>query len=458
MTYVDTTQRDEYTATSGQTVFAYTSRILVNTDLQVYDEGVLQALTTHYTVSGVGSAGGGNVTFVTGITLNNTVILLRNMGEDQNTDYTPSGPFQANDHETALDKLTMKSQDLREIVNRAIKFAVTSLLNDIDAPEGTSASDRGGKVWAWDSAGTGLELLAATIIDAVSVIAVKGDIVQGDASGDAAKLAIGGTGAIPNVVSGLLAYLAIGADMDFFQILNGTGKAQWGKLGKSGATVVSANALPLLKDGMVNAVSGTTTINTMDTVGVGGIKILNFTGALQLTNSANIILPNGLNITTITNDVGMFHEVTTGVWKLVAWTGHVLNHTHLTAAQGGVLTKVLLSAAGIGSTPDANTLYKDNIITATCTFDGTGTPAYSANKFNFDATAITDNGTGDYTLTIDRNLAAATYAGIVSVEGSGARIAGINNIAVGTVDIKVFNDAGTAVDDNGISVTLIGAQ
>lgn len=205
MTYVDTTNRDDYTATSGQTVFAYTFRILTEAELNVYDEGVLQTLTTHYTISGVGNAGGGNVTFVTGVTLDNEILIIRDTADTQNTDYTVSGAFPAESHETALDKLTMKGQDLDEKLGRALKFAITSLLSDINAPEGTSAADGGGKVWAWNSARTALELLSPTVIDAVSVIAVKGDMVQGDASGNAEKLAVGATSAVYQVVAGKIA-------------------------------------------------------------------------------------------------------------------------------------------------------------------------------------------------------------------------------------------------------------
>ena len=158
MTYVDTTQRREYTATSSQTVFAYTFRILANTDIKVYDDGVLKTLTTHYTVSGVGDAGGGNVTFGTGVTEGNLVVITRSTPDTQNTDYTASGPFAANDHETALDKLAMKSQDLDEKIGRSFKFATTSTLNDIDIPEGTSAANRATKAIVWNTAGDNITL------------------------------------------------------------------------------------------------------------------------------------------------------------------------------------------------------------------------------------------------------------------------------------------------------------
>jgi len=323
MTYVDTTQRDEYTATSGQTVFAYTFRILADSDLKVYNEGVLQTLTTHYTVSGAGDAGGGNVTFVTGVTLNNTVIILRNMPNTQNADYTVSGLFPAETHEQALDKLAMKCQDIDEKMSRSLKFPETSTLNDIDVPEGTSATDRAGKVVAWNTAGDDLELIAATNIDSTSLIAVKGDIIQGGTAGDAEKLAIGADGTIPYVSTDLLAYAN-----------------PWGVAWKKGADIASASPLVLGTDGNYFDVTGTTGITSISTWNVGGMVRLHFDGALTITHhSTDLILPNGSNITTIAGDEATFIEYASGDWRLVGWGGHTLEHTHASAAQGGLYTR-----------------------------------------------------------------------------------------------------------------------
>ncbi len=246
MTYVDSPQRDDYTATSGQTVFAYTFRILTDAELKVYDDGILQTLATHYTVSGAGDAGGGNVTFVTGVTLSNKVILIRDTSDTQNTDYTVSGVFPAESHETALDKLTMKGQDLDEKLSRAVKFPITSSSSDVDFPELVA-----GKIVGVDTAGTGLELKTATVVDAVSVIATKGDIVQGDASGDATKLAIGSTGGILHVVSGLLAYLGIGSSGQLLTVSSGA--PAW----VDAATVAGAAKNKIINGGMSVAQRGT---------------------------------------------------------------------------------------------------------------------------------------------------------------------------------------------------------
>lgn len=321
MTYIDTKNREDYTATSGQTVFAYTFRILANTDLKVYKAGVLQTLTTHYTVSGAGDAGGGNVTFGTGVTLDDKVIIIRQTGDDQAADYTVGGIFPAETHEHALDKRAMRGQDLAEEIGRCIKFAITSALKDIAMPEGSSATDRASKVLAWNSAGTGLQLLAATIIDAVSVIAVKGDIVQGNASGAAAKLAIGANGDVPYVATDLLAY-----------------DKPWSVAWKKGADLASTAALTLGDDGNYFDVTGTAAITSIVANDIGKIFRLHFDAALTLTHHAtDLVLPNGDNITTIAGDEATFIAYASGAVRMVSWVGHVLEHTHGSAAQGGAV-------------------------------------------------------------------------------------------------------------------------
>lgn len=59
------------------------------------------------------------------------------------------------------------------------------------------------------------------------------------------------------------------------------------------------------------------------------------------------------------------------------------------------------------SPPAANTLYKGNIPKAWINFNGTGTIAI---RDSFNVSGITDNGTGDYTVTWDLDFADDTYA------------------------------------------------
>lgn len=80
-----------------------------------------------------------------------------------------------------------------------------------------------------------------------------------------------------------------------------------------GTTVASAATTNIWGlDGDVLDVSGTTTITSLGTAPrAGKMKTVRFTGALTLTNGANLILPGGANITTANGDFATFLAITT---------------------------------------------------------------------------------------------------------------------------------------------------
>ena len=129
--------------------------------------------------------------------------------------------------------------------------------------------------------------------------------------------------------------------------------------------------------------------------------------------------------------------------------------TLVTPVLGVAAATDLTLTGSAASTPDANTLTKDHMVGARCIIDGTGTPPTYTEEINFTG-AITDNATGNYTLTIDRDFAAATY----SYDGStiGSDFVSFANVAVGTIDVIIRSDAGASVDNTSVSVVLTGDQ
>jgi len=156
MTVSSCTNRVSYSGNGTLTAFAYTFKIFDEDDLTVIlraSDGTetVQTITTHYTVSGVGDVGGGNVTFVTAPTATQTVVILREQPLTQGLDLVPNDPFPANSLEEALDKIVFMTQKHEEELGRAIKASRT---NTITGSEFTiSASDRANKVFAFDSSG-----------------------------------------------------------------------------------------------------------------------------------------------------------------------------------------------------------------------------------------------------------------------------------------------------------------
>ena len=65
MTISTTANRQDFTGNNCTKAFAFTYKILAQTDLEVYVSNCQKVITTDYTVSGVGAATGGTVTFVT---------------------------------------------------------------------------------------------------------------------------------------------------------------------------------------------------------------------------------------------------------------------------------------------------------------------------------------------------------------------------------------------------------
>ena len=156
MTVSSTTTKNSYSGDGSTTVFAYTFKIFDEADVTVIlraTDGTetTQTISTNYTVSGVGNAGGGNVTFTTAPTSSQTVVLIRETSRTQNTDYTPNDPFPAESHEDALDKLTFMVQELEEELGRSIKVSKTNTITSTEFTIG--ATDRANKIFAFDSDG-----------------------------------------------------------------------------------------------------------------------------------------------------------------------------------------------------------------------------------------------------------------------------------------------------------------
>jgi hypothetical protein len=157
MTVSSTTKRNSYTGDGSTTTFAYSFKIFDDDDITVIlrttatgTESV-QSKTTHYSVTGVGSASGGNVVFGSAPSSAQTVVLLRQTAQTQATDYTPNDPFPAASHEDALDKLTLMTQDQQDELDRAIKLSRTNTMTSTEFT--VTATNRANKIFAFDSSG-----------------------------------------------------------------------------------------------------------------------------------------------------------------------------------------------------------------------------------------------------------------------------------------------------------------
>jgi hypothetical protein len=158
MTITTTTIKNSYSGNGSNDTFAYTFKISADADIEVIIRSstgleTVKTLTTHYTVTGAGTASGGNVVFTVGNipTATETVVLRRATTQTQTLDLVENDPFTADSVEGAFDKNLSIAQELQEQVDRCIKFSKTNTFTSTDFTE--SVADRSGKVLGFDNAG-----------------------------------------------------------------------------------------------------------------------------------------------------------------------------------------------------------------------------------------------------------------------------------------------------------------
>lgn len=122
----DVSPRIQYVAAAAQTAFDYPFPIFADGDLKVYVDGVLQALTTDYTVSGATEDDGGTVTFVSALDGNEVVTIFRDTAIERTTDYAQNGPLTSAAINDDFDKLFIIAQELEQRVGRALRLPQTS--------------------------------------------------------------------------------------------------------------------------------------------------------------------------------------------------------------------------------------------------------------------------------------------------------------------------------------------
>lgn len=131
MTIQTTTAKAFYNADGVTTTFPFIYPFQDSTWLLVITRDVngietVKTLNSDYTVTGAGSDSGGTVIFSVAPVIGLQVLIARvNVPQTQLTDYTNNGPFPAQTHEDALDKLTYISQELQEQANRSVKLPIS---------------------------------------------------------------------------------------------------------------------------------------------------------------------------------------------------------------------------------------------------------------------------------------------------------------------------------------------
>jgi len=153
MPVTNSSARDQYTATSGQTIFAYTFEIFQKEDIAVEQNGTLLTVDVDFTVSGVGNDSGGNVTLTTGATAGDIITIYRDMDLARTTNYQPSGSFLADEVDDDFDRLWMALQQQQAKFGQAIRAKLNDTALNSTNTELADVNTRANKVLGFDNSG-----------------------------------------------------------------------------------------------------------------------------------------------------------------------------------------------------------------------------------------------------------------------------------------------------------------
>jgi hypothetical protein len=158
MTISTTIIKNSYSGNGSTSVFNYTFKISLESEMEVIIRSsngteTVKTLTTHYTVGGVGNAGGGTVTFTAGNipVTGETVILRRDTAQTQTMDLIDNDPMSAETIEDAHDKSIALIQELQEEIDRSIKLSRTNTMTSTEFT--VDATNRANKILAFDDNG-----------------------------------------------------------------------------------------------------------------------------------------------------------------------------------------------------------------------------------------------------------------------------------------------------------------
>lgn len=157
------TGRQVFTATGGQTAFSITFEFFAIADLNVYKNGTLATYnanpttTTTYKVTASNSSSdsayefgtGATITFGSGLTADDKVVVVRRITIERTTDFPVNGTFDITALNTELDKAVAIFSDNKDQITRSISL----LDGDDTSPTLTIPTTRASKILSFDGSG-----------------------------------------------------------------------------------------------------------------------------------------------------------------------------------------------------------------------------------------------------------------------------------------------------------------
>jgi len=396
----ETTKSGPYSCNGATTVFVYGFKIFNEDDLEVTLTDPAGAnstliITTDYTVSGVGSDSGGNVTTTSTYATGYTLTIRRKMTLIQPTDLQNGGAYYAQDVEDMVDRVTMISQQINEQTQRTLTVPVSDGVSSLEIP---NKATRASLALVFDADGNA----TAGGIPDVAVSAPMIPVVQA-ASLSAARSELGlSTGATTTV--GAAATRNLGADI----VDDGSGN-----LTKNMAVVFPVADFTFVAAGRCKLYrSGAPKTWTLPAASSGltgwNIEIEDATGGTIIASSGTNLYVNGASAaSSYTFSVGEW-----GTLKCFGSSGYVLNTSGATASTTKKGIVALATAAEINTGTDATKALTASALAGSKRSPNAWVSMDAAGNIekSFGVSSITVTGTGQRTVNFSTAMPDALYA------------------------------------------------
>jgi hypothetical protein len=192
------TPRNTYTATSGQTAFTIGFEFFKVEDVKVYKNGTLltynasPSSASQYKITGTASASddayefgsGGTVTLGAGATVNDSIVIIRDIVLERTSDFPTTGAFDITALNTQLDTMTSMLSDIKQQSDRSVKLLDTDTVSStITLP---AKATRQSKILGFDANGNiettvssdGLATLSGIASDISTVAGISSDVTS----------------------------------------------------------------------------------------------------------------------------------------------------------------------------------------------------------------------------------------------------------------------------------------
>jgi len=185
-----------HTGNGVTTVFAYQFLLTLAADLVVTVGGVVKTLNVDYTVNGLGTESGGDVTFTVAPASAASIILQRVIALERDTDYQNFGDFKAETVNADFDRLWQALQGTNEELDRAVRVPVGSTIDPEELID---------------------ELLAVQAAAEESAAEAEADRLIAQAAAAAAAASAASTG-LPSLIGKTLNWLRVKADESGYEV------------------------------------------------------------------------------------------------------------------------------------------------------------------------------------------------------------------------------------------------